>query len=187
MNSYAKNHICGCVVFLWKENENVVVVCWILNEFVINCIYVGIIYELVAFSWLLTWLLLRCILSFRWDYMLRYFSCMIIWWFIQRRDDYFLFIYYNYMIYCFIKNRALHYDYNDFSPPPKSQSSSKGSIKFWYLVWCLLDFAVENLMWTSVRSQKLINMLIDWFGPVIHLPNQYANEVIAVGCIGNIY
>jgi len=77
--------------------------------------------------------------------------------------------------------------YNDFSPPPKSQSSSKGSIKFWYLVWCLIDFAVENLMWISVRSQKLINMLIDWFGPVIHLPNQYANKVIAVGCIGNIY
>jgi len=36
------------------------------------------------------------------------FSCMITWWFIRKRDNYFLFIYCNCMIYCLNRNRALH-------------------------------------------------------------------------------
>jgi len=35
-------------------------------------------------------------------------SCMTTWWFIRRRDDYFLFIYWNCMIYRSNRNRALH-------------------------------------------------------------------------------
>jgi len=36
------------------------------------------------------------------------FLCMITWWFIRRRDDYFLYNYCNCMIYCLNRNRVLH-------------------------------------------------------------------------------
>jgi len=77
---------------------------WI--SFILSCIHVGIIYELVAFSWLLTWLLLRCIWVSAVTFYVEILSCMITWWFIRRRDDYFLFIYCNCMIYCLNRNRV---------------------------------------------------------------------------------
>jgi len=93
--------------------------------------------------------MLRCI-CFCCDFMLEFYSCMTMLVIICRSDDYFWCIYLNCMIYCLIRNRALH----------KHQLQC--------LIWC----GIRMFLW---RSQCLCDgyfktgclLKIIWLGAVL--------------------